>query len=131
MGCSPNRADRRRGFSLIEALIALAIVGLTMTVGMSLLAQQSAVARRLRAHREAIGIVESTLEAVRAGFVPLTSGRLQLPVVSTESDALVLWLEVSPRAEPPELSEVLVEARYVVGPLTLKRRVRTMVWRSP
>ena len=123
-------ADRRRGFSLIEALVALAIVGLTMTVGMSLLAQQSDVARRLRAHQEAMQIVESTLEAVRAGLIPLTSGRLQPPVASTETEALVLWLEVKPRAEPPGLSEVLVEARYVVGPRMLRRGVRTMVWRS-
>lgn len=123
--------DRQRGFSLIEALVALAIVGLTMTVGMSLLAQESDLARRLRAHREAMQIIESTLEAVRAGLIPLTSGRLQLPVASTQTDALVLWLEVRPRTEPPGLSEVLVEARYVVGSQTLRRGVWTMVWRLP
>jgi len=126
-----KRLDRLRGFSLIEALVALAIVGVILTVGMSLLAQESAVARRLRAHQEVMQIIESTLEAVRAGLIPLTSGRLELPVASTETDALVLWMQVTPRAEPPDLSEVLVEARYVVGPQTLRRRVRTMVWRSP
>lgn len=126
-----SRVGRQRGSSLIEALVALAIVTLVMTIGMSLLAQQSDVTRRLRAHREAMQIVESTLEAVRAGLIPLTSGRLQLPVTSTETDALVLWLEVSPREAPPGLAEVLVEARYVVGPRTLHRGVRTMVWRSP
>ena len=71
-----KRVDRQLGSSLIEALVTLAIVTLIMTVGMSLLAQQSDVVRRLRAHREAMQIVESTLEAVRAGLIPLTSGRL-------------------------------------------------------
>ena len=126
-----KHVESRRGFSLIEALIALTIVALTMTVGMALLAQQADSARRLRAHHEAMQIVESTLEAVRGGLIPLTSGRLQLPVSSTETDAMVLWLEVTPRTEPPGLSEVLVEARYVVGPHTLRRGVRTMVWGSP
>jgi type II secretion system protein I len=126
-----SNVNRHRGFSLIEVLVALAIVGLTMTIGMSLLAQQSEVARRMRAHHEAMRIVESTLEAVRAGLIPLTSGRLEAPADSTETDALVLWMEVSPRSETPGLSEVLVEARYVVGQRTLRRGVRTMVWRSP
>ena len=126
-----TRFDLRRGFSLIEALIALAIVALTMTVGMALLAQESDIARRQRAHQEAIQIVESTLEAVRGGLIPLASGRIQLPVASTETDAMVLWLEVSPRESPPDLAEVLVEARYVVGSQTLRREVRTMVWGSP
>ncbi len=126
-----GRVKPRRGFSLIEALVALAIVALTMTVGMSLLAQQSGIARRVRAHQEAMQLVESALEGVRAGEYPLTSGRIQLPADSIETDALVLWMEVIPRAEPPQLFEVLVEARYVVGPRTLRRGVRTMVWRSP
>lgn len=126
-----SRFDPRRGFSLIEVLIALAIVALTMTVGMALLAQESDIARRQLAHQEAIQIVESTLEAVRGGLIPLADGRIQLPVISTETDAMVLWLEVTPRASPPGLTEVLVEARYVVGPRTLRREVRTMVWGTP
>ena len=127
----PEELNDRSGFSLIEALIALAIVGLTMTMGMSLLAQQADVARRTRAHSEAIGIVESTLEAVRGGLISLSSGRVQLPATSIETDALVLWMEVIPLEEPSGLFEVLVEARYVVGPQTLRRGVRTMVWPGP
>ena len=126
-----RRTAHPRGSSLIETLVALAIVTLTMTVGMSLLAQQSDVTRRQRAHQEAMQIVESALEGVRAGLIPLASGRIELPVTSTETDALTLWLEVHPREAPPELAEVLVEARYVVGPWTLQRAVRTMVWKSP
>jgi prepilin-type N-terminal cleavage/methylation domain-containing protein len=116
------------GFSLVETLIALAIVALVMTVGMSLLAQQSGVVRRQEAHQEAMRIIESTLEGVRGGLVPLISGRQQVPVTSTQTDALVLWMEVTPRDEPPNLFEVSVEARYVVGSQTLRRGVKTMVW---
>ena len=120
-----------KGFSLIEALIALAIVTLIMTVGMALLAQQSGIGRRVAAHQEALRLIESTLEAVRADQLPLTSGRVELAATATESDVLTLWLEVAPSSRAPGLFEVQVEARYVVGVRTLRRSVRTMVWRSP
>ena len=123
-----SRSNRQRGSSLVEALVALAIVAVVMTVGMALLAQETDVDRRLRAQREATEVVESALESVRAGFVPLASGRLELPVTSDESDAMTLWMEVTPRETPPGLFEVEVEARYVVGPRTLRRTVRTMIW---
>lgn len=121
----------RRGFSLIEALIALAIVALTLTLGMSLLAQQAGISSRARAHREALRLVESTLEAVRGGALPLTSGRVQLPVASQEAEAMTLWMEVQPRQGQPGLSDLLVEARYVVKGRALRRQVRTLVWGVP
>ena len=126
-----SRVNRERGFSLIEALVALAITAVTMTVGMSLLAQQSDANRRVRAHLEATRAIETTLENLRAMVIPLASGPIELPESPTEAEALVVWLEVSHKAEPPGLAEVLVEARYVVGPRTLRRGIRTMVWRSP
>ena len=126
-----RRWIRQRGASLFEALIALALVTVVMTVGMSLLAQESDANRRVRAHREAMQFVESTLEGVRAGVIPLATGRVELPVNPNEADALTLWLEVIPRTDPPALSEILVEARYVVGPWTLRREVRTMMWGTP
>ena len=125
------RRVTRGGASLIEALVALALVTVTMTVGMALLAQESAATRRVKAHQEAMAIVETTIESVRAGVTPMASGRVELPVTWTEADAMTLWLEVTPRDQPPELSEVVVEARYVVGPFTLRRSVRTMVWGAP
>jgi prepilin-type N-terminal cleavage/methylation domain-containing protein len=126
-----SRLDTSHGFSLIEALIALAIVALIMTGGMSLIAQQSGILQRARAHQEALEVIETTLEAIRAGQLVVTSGRVRLPVTTTEADALVLWLEVNRRPDMPDLAEVLVEARYVVGSHTLHRKVRTMTWGAP
>ena len=131
IGLAMRNGRRRCGFSLIETLVALAIVALTMTIGMSLLAQQTGITRRVQAHHEALRIVESTLESVRAGAVPLSSGRVELPVETVHSDAMTVWLEVLPRAEPAGLHEVTIEARYVVKRRTLRRSVRTLVWGSP
>jgi type II secretory pathway pseudopilin PulG len=126
-----SRLGQRQGFSLVEALVALAITALTMTVGMALLARQSDVSRRVRAHLEATQAIESTLESLRAGVIPLASGPVTLPTESSRSEALVVWLEVEHKADPPGLAEVLVEARYVVGTRTMQRSIRTMVWRAP
>ena len=126
-----NHPYPRQGFSLIEALIALAIVALIMTLGLSLIAQQTGIAHRARAHQEALEVIETTLEAIRGGSVPVVSGRVRLPVTATQADALVLWLEVTRRPGMPDLAEVLVEARYMVGSHSMHRRVRTMVWGSP
>ena len=53
-----------------------------------------------------------------------------MPAEPDDSDALVIWLEVELMMDPPGLAEVLVEARYVVGDRTMRRGIRTMVWRS-
>lgn len=111
--------------------MALTIVTLTMTVGMSLLAQQSDITRRLRAHQEAMRAIETSLEGIRAGVVPLVNGPVGLAAGPTEAEALVVWLDVTPAAKPPGLAEVVVEARYAVGTQTLTRSVKTMVWGSP
>ena len=126
-----RRAPRQWGFSLIEALVALAVVTLTMTVGMALLAQESEVSRRVEAHQEAVRAIEAALEGIRAGAVPLASGPVEVPMAAAESEAMLVWLEVTPKAKPAGLIEVVVEARYVVGLRTLRRAVRTMVWVSP
>jgi type II secretory pathway component PulJ len=111
-------------------MVALAITALTMTIGMSLLAQQSDVNRRMHAHLEATRAIETTLENLRAGVLPLESGPVRLPAAAQKSEAMVVWLEVDRKTEPAGLAEVLVEARYVVGPRTLSRGIRTMVWTS-
>ena len=44
-----RRFRHRKGFGLVETMVALAITALVMTVSMYLLARQSEVSRRVRA----------------------------------------------------------------------------------
>ncbi len=125
-----RRVKRQKGFSLVEAMVALAITALTMTLGMSLLAQQTDVSRRVRAHQEATKAIETTIEDLRAGVIPLADGPVEARARAAESEALVVWLEVEPMASAG-LTEVAVEARYVVGQRALQRKIRTMVWSAP
>jgi len=59
------------GFSLIEVLIALTLLGIALLLGMDLVLQNPRVVLRLDGERQAFRAMESTMEAVRAGVIPL------------------------------------------------------------
>jgi len=105
---------RQSGFSLLETLIALAILGTALLLGAALVLQHPRVLRRLDAQREAYRAIESTLESVRAGAIPLQSLELAGFVTSTGKQAskdLTLSMLVRP-ADLPGLYHVTLEARY-------------------
>jgi prepilin-type N-terminal cleavage/methylation domain-containing protein len=109
-----RQCRRQRGFSLIETLIALAILGTALLLGAALLLQHPRVLRRLDAQREAYRAIESTLEAVRAGALPLQSLELDGFVTSTgkqASEDLKLSMVVRP-GDLPGLYHVTLVARY-------------------
>lgn len=116
------RMRARRGFSLVETLIALTILGTALLLGMSLVLQQPRVARRLDAQRRALAELESTMEALRSGAIPLESGRLG------PSDAPAVVIDVSPAAGPPGLYEVSLRAVYLVEGQTRERTLDTLIW---
>ena len=59
------------GFSLIEVLVALTLLGIALLLGMDLVLENPRVVRRLDGERQAFRAMESTMEAVRAGVIPL------------------------------------------------------------
>jgi len=59
------------GFSLIEVLIALTLLGIALLLGMDLVLANPRIVLRLDGERQAFRAMESTMEAVRAGVVPL------------------------------------------------------------
>lgn len=128
---NPEAPLRNRGFTLLEALVALLLVTFGMLMGFGLTARQPQTMKRLRAGDEALRAVEATIETIRAGALPLESGFLR-PTVAypapVRTEHLVLDLEVRPR-EVDGLYEITVEARYQVGREILRRRVTTLVWR--
>lgn len=67
----PHRAGRSSGFTLVEALIALTVLGVALLMGMELVMQIRRDVLRLDAERQAMRAMEATLEAMRAGTLPV------------------------------------------------------------
>ena len=67
---------RDRAFSLVETLIALALVSMMLLTGLTLLTLQPRLQDRTRAGEEALRAIEAALETLRAAELPLESGRL-------------------------------------------------------
>lgn len=130
-----DRPGHGSGFSLIETLVALTLLGLALLFTMSLLAQEPRIERRLRAHSEALGVLDAVHEAIRAGAaLPPGSERFDWqalydpPPALEAAENLALWTEVD-RRSPAGLYRVTLRARYFVGPRSFDRTLETLVWR--
>lgn len=125
---------KQSGFSLTETLVALAILTTALLLGMALLLQHPWVVRRMDAERQAYRAMESTLESVRAGVIPLESMTLDGFVTAAGRPApkdLALAMTVEPRVDLPGLYKVTLVATYSIGRQKLEKRVETLVWRLP
>jgi len=123
----------RAGFSLVETLVALAILMVALLLGLPLLLEQPRVLARVEAQRQATRAIEATLEALRAGEVPLQPARVQGFALAAGEPAprgLALWLDVAP-AGPPYLYDVTLRTRVDVLGQPLERRVETLIWSPP
>lgn len=124
---------KQSGFSLTETLVALAILTTALLLGMALLLQHPWVVRRVDAERQAYRAMESTLESVRAGVIPLESLELDGFVTSAGRPApkdLKLSMTVQLQ-DLPGLYKITLVATYSVGRQKLEKRMETMVWRLP
>lgn len=114
-----------RGFTLVETLVALALLTLALLLGLGLVLQHPRIVHRLDAQREAVHLLEATLEALRAGGIPLASQTL--PPAGPRKVALSI--EVTPASTPPGLYRVQVRAAWQVQGQPKERSVETLVWR--
>lgn len=116
-----------RGFTLVETLVALALLTLALLLGLGLVLQHPRIVRRLDAQREANHFLEATLEALRAGdeTVPLASQTLP----PAGSRKMALFIEVTPEGYPPGLYRVQVRAAWQVDGQPKERSVETLLWR--
>lgn len=110
--------SRQRGSILVESLVALVLLSVALMMGLPLLFGQPGAVRRLDAQRVALGALDSTLEALRAGALPLQSATYG---TGTPDDPIVR-VDVEPRT-PAGLYEVTLRA------VASGRTVETMVWR--
>lgn len=124
---------RRQGFSLLETLVALTLIGVALLLTMALLAQHPWVSRRLDAHLEAIHVLDQTHEAVRAGLSIPSSGSATVdwqtfdpPPSVTVAENLRVVLEVEATGTP-HLVHLTLRARYSVRGGSFERTVETLV----
>jgi prepilin-type N-terminal cleavage/methylation domain-containing protein len=134
-----RRSGRESGFTLVEVLIALVLVGTALLMGMGLALQNPRIVRRLDSERQAFRAMESTLEAVRAGVIRLPPPPQELELdgfvtaVGTPApkDLKIYMQVVKPADTPPGLFQVTLRARYEVEGRKIEKMLRTLVWSPP
>jgi prepilin-type N-terminal cleavage/methylation domain-containing protein len=131
------------GFTLIEALVALTILGVALLLGMQLLIQTPRIISRIDAERQAFRALEATLEGVRGGSVSLVDQTLKCfqtaagtpaspspcdPDHDPDDDPLKLkvFLDVEP-ADLPGLCHVTLTAHYLALKVPQKKQLETLV----
>ena len=123
-------APRHRGFSLVEAIAALAIFGFAVVVASSFLDVQMSAARRLEARADLVRAAETLLESVRGGVRPLISGDVDLTDEFQPMSSIRVRTTLQVIQRPlPDLYEVRVEARAMVRSEEMVVSITTQVWR--
>jgi len=87
------------GFSLVEALVALALVGLGLMLDLGLQAQSREIDARLAVEAELLRRAEAVIESVRVGVHPLHSGavepQLAWPTVPDPQLSMILLVDTT------------------------------------
>ena len=123
-------APRHRGFSLVEAIAALAIFGFAVVVASSFLDVQMSAARRLEARADLVRAAETLLESVRGGVRPLISGDVDLTDEFQPMSSIRVRTTLQVIQRPlPDLYQVRVEARAMVRSEEMVVSITTQVWR--
>jgi prepilin-type N-terminal cleavage/methylation domain-containing protein len=127
------RAGRPAGFTLVEALIALTVLGVALLMGMALVIQLPRDVCRLDAEREAMRALEATLDGMRAGITPVQNSELccfiTSPAPPVASD-LGITVVVTP-TDRPGLYQVLLTAHYSLLNCQHKKLFHYSVLNSP
>jgi prepilin-type N-terminal cleavage/methylation domain-containing protein len=125
-------SSRHAGFSLVEVLVALAILGIALLLGLGLLAHQRDVLTRLEAKREANQAVEAAMEALRSGAIALHEGSREVPDLAgggRSARDLTVVVRAWPTEPPADLYRAEIEARYTVLGEPGVVDVETLFWK--
>ena len=128
----PKHISAKLGFTLVETLVALVLLGVAMLLTLSLIFQEPRTLRRLAAHEEAFLALEATLEAVRAGLrVPPDRQPVDLESLYQPEELIAQDLEIWTERELASsggLYRVTLTARYRVDRQRFDRTLETLVW---
>ena len=95
---------RRRGFTLIEILVALAIVAVALTAGMRALAQSADSATALKARTLGLWVAQNGLAAAQVATPWPAAGSYQGKAV--QAGASFLWREVITTTPNPAFRKI-------------------------
>ena len=125
-----SRGEPRRGFSLVECLVGLALLSVALLMGLSLLTQEVRVRERLQTQGAAWAAVEATAELLRAGVLPLTTQDVSPSILpaSPQAAGLAVFVQVEPEGRE-DLYRVRISARYLVRGQLSWRHLETLFWR--
>jgi prepilin-type N-terminal cleavage/methylation domain-containing protein len=130
----PPGPGRPSGFTLVEALIALTLLGVALLLGMQLLVETPRIIRRIDAERQAFRALEATLESLRAGGGSFKEDQ-ELTGFFTAAGTKELPPDLrvvvhAEKAHLPGLFHVTLTASYTVLHVAYTKRLETLVWRS-
>ena len=118
------------GYSLLEALVAIAIVGMALLAAANALQSHAALTRRTEVRQQMLEAAEEVLEGVRGEVVLLETAPVATPFTSDREAGFDIHtsLRVTPR-DIEGLYEVAVVARSRFLAESMELELVTMVWR--
>jgi prepilin-type N-terminal cleavage/methylation domain-containing protein len=124
-----SKARVQRGFSLLETLIALAILGGVLIVFLQWVWQGWAIEKRIAVHQLALRELEAQNEALRAsGAVPTLEEVELTPLTDLDRvedpRVVVAWAA----REPIGLHTVVFTVSYRIGGQPFSRSLTTLSW---
>jgi prepilin-type N-terminal cleavage/methylation domain-containing protein len=122
------RSDR--GFTLVEAVAALAIFAMAVLVAAAFLQAHATAARRLEVRGELVRVAEATLEEIRSGARPLVPATVDRAAdVGTTTGTEVRTTIRIDDAGVSDLVLVSVSSHSAAAGEPMAVAIQTMVWR--
>ncbi|RLE17873.1 MAG: hypothetical protein DRJ65_22170 [Acidobacteria bacterium] len=118
-----------RGFTLLECVIAIALIGSALIISTGMLNTLIAAADRVEAHTEMLRELEAAVEMMRSGFLPLESGILTSSETLGRFSDLRITVVVE-KQQAPGLYLVIVRAECRIRQATVSRTITTQIWRE-
>ena len=119
-----------RGFTLVEALAALAIFTMAVLVAAAFLQAHVQAARRLEVRSALVRASETALEEIRGGLRPLVSSNANpnSEIAEHPGREMVTNIKVD-SGGVPDLFRVVVTSRSAAAGQPMEVSLETMVWR--